>query len=122
MKRFLNLNDFGGKMILAIAIVGICIPLALYAVSLGLDSLGIHEPVLPYLIWGSLAVGAILLLGLIVLIVVEQIQDHLLYRMYLKTRGKRIRGPRNVAECPFCGNRNIREFELYCPVCGQKLL
>jgi hypothetical protein len=121
MKRYINSNDFGGKMILTIVIVGIGIPALVYAVSRGLEALGIRWPVLQSLFWGALAVGLTLSVGFIGLLVIEQIQDHLLYKRYLKTRGKRVRRDNNGSECPFCGCRNIREFEAFCPVCGQKL-
>lgn len=121
MKRFLNLNEFGGKALVAIAIVGVGIPGVLYMVSLTLDALGIHWPGMRFLIWGALGAGGLLLLGFLVLLIIEQIQDHVLYQMYLKSRGKRIRTAENLYECPYCGNRKIREFEHQCPVCGKIL-
>ncbi len=78
-------------------------------------------PALARLIHGSLIIGGALFALLLVLIIIEQIQDGLLYRMYRKSLGKRIRGTGNIAECPYCGNRNVQEFERVCRVCGKTL-
>jgi len=121
MKRYLNLNDFGGKIVLAIAILGIGIPALLWAISLALNALGIQWPALRFILLGALAGGGILFLGLLSLVIVEQIQDHLIYKMYINSRGKRIPSAQGWSECPFCGNRKIKDFENSCPICGRVL-
>ncbi len=121
MKRFLNLHDVGIKMISAIGVFVIGIPSVGYGLSILLGAWGIQWAVLKRLIFGSLLVGGVLFALLLALIIAEQIQDHLLYRMYRKSLGKRIRGRGNVLECPYCGNRNVQEFEHTCRVCGKML-
>jgi hypothetical protein len=121
MKRFLNLNDFGAKMILAIAILGIGIPALLGGISLVFDAMKIQCHALHLLMRDAIITGGVLLLVLLVLLIFEQIQDHLLYQKYLKERGKRIRGGPDGSECPFCGYRGLKEFEAYCPICGHKI-
>jgi predicted RNA-binding Zn-ribbon protein involved in translation (DUF1610 family) len=113
--------NLGGKAVAVIAILGVGIPGVLYELSLALDALGIHWPMMRFLVWGALGVGGLLFFGFVVLLMIEQIQDHLLYQMYLRSRGKRIRTAENLYECPYCGNRKIREFEHQCPVCGKSL-
>ena len=116
MKRFLNLNDLSLPILKAILIIGLGIPVGFYLSSRLLDLFGVHFPLLVQLIRVFLEIGALLLLLFFVLVVAELIQDHFLYKRYLRERGKQIQ-----TECPYCGNRQIRSFEHFCPVCGEKI-
>ncbi len=121
MKRILNLNTIAVKIVTAILVFAFGIPALLYGLSLVLGVLRVQLTFLTYAIWVSVGLGALLLLGFFVLIVLEQIQDELLYRNYQKGRGQRILGENGLGECPYCGFRGVREFERFCPGCGKTL-
>jgi len=116
MKRILNLNDFSLPALKVIAIISLGIPAALFLAAYLLDRAGLHLPLLERLIWVSFGIGGILILLFFLLVVLEQVQDHMLYKRYLQQRGQPAQG-----ECPFCGNRMLRSFEYFCPMCGQQL-
>jgi ribosomal protein S27E len=112
MKRILNLNDFSSPALIGILGIGLGLPAVITVVSrlLGLPALQGWARVLA-------EIGAGLLGLFFVLVIVEQIQDHLLYRRYLRERGQHVDG-----ECPYCGNRQIRSFDHFCGVCGKKIV
>lgn len=116
MKRILNLNDFSLPALKTILIIGLVLPAALLLSSTLLDQAGLHLPVLHQLIGVLFGMAVFLLLLFFGLVILEQIQDHFLYRRYLQERGRQIQG-----ECPFCGNRQLHPFEHFCSVCGEKI-
>jgi hypothetical protein len=126
MNRPLNLNDFSLKALGLIGILAVILPAALWALDFLLQLLfGIHWPWLALLRWGSFASGAMLLIIFLFLVILEQIQDHWLFRRYCAdlqhSRARRIPSSNGLAECPFCGNRQLHEYESACPVCGKDL-
>ena len=117
MKRILNLNSFSLPALVAIATTGAGVPVVLFLLSRLMQWLGRPEPILlVHLARVLAATGGILLLLFFALVILEQVQDHWLYRRYMHERGKQVE-----EECPFCGNRQLRSFERYCPVCGEKI-
>ncbi len=121
MKRILNSNAYGLKALLVIGFFLIVLPLMLYA---GSSRPGLSKDlvqVLLVLVKGSAAVGVILLAGFILLLAVELVQDRIIFRQYLKQRGKKKLVGGGLYECQFCGCRTVREFDTTCPVCGKRL-
>jgi hypothetical protein len=116
MKRFLNLNEISLPILMALFITGLGIPAGLYLSARLLEHFRLHWPLLDLLARVFIGIGAFLLLLFFLLVVVEQIQDHLLYRRYLRERGKQIQD-----ECPYCGIRQIHPFDYVCPVYGGEI-
>ena len=116
MKRILNLNESALPVLRAIFIVGLGLPLGLKLSAFLLARAGLPLPILDRLVPLFCGLGGMALGLFFMLVVVEQIQDHLLYQRYLQERGQALDG-----ECPFCGNRRIQAFQHFCPVCGKDL-
>ncbi len=121
MRRILNLNAAGGRFLLAIALLLGAIPALLWLCSLLLRATRLNTAIIPYLIKLSLILGGLVLVGFVILIVLEQVQDAYLHRVYLRGRGTRIRLTSGESECPYCGNRQVQEFDKRCQVCGKEL-
>ena len=121
MKRFLNSNAYGAKVLLIIGFFLIVLPVMFYAGStlpgLPMD----QEQVLLDLVKVSVSVGVILLAGFIILLVVELVQDKIIYRQYLNQRSKKQPVADGLYECQFCGCTKVHEFDVVCPVCGKSL-
>jgi hypothetical protein len=122
MKRVLNLNALGPTIAAACAVFGVLIPLILAVVSWLLDRIGVTHDILDTLLRVSLLVGGSLLLGLIVLVILEQIQDHYLDRQYQNSRHRKIKLTDDWYECQYCGHQKLRAGAQRCPVCGNRLI
>jgi len=116
MKRILNLNGISGSALVIIAMTGLVVPGALLLISRLFDRGGLHLPALEWLARFFWLAGGVLLVLFFVLVVLEHIQDAIIYRQYLQGRRQAVEG-----ECPFCGYRPVRAFEHSCPVCGETL-
>lgn len=121
MKRILNLNDFSVPALKAILLIGIGSPLIFLLTDWILNKFSFHLPALQWIAWNLVKAGGVLLAFFFVLVIVEQIQDHLLYRQYLQNRAHQTSENRSDHECPFCGNRQLHPFETFCPVCGEQI-
>jgi hypothetical protein len=121
MKRILNLNKPGAR-ILAIAalLIGLA-PVLLYASNLIVKTFGIDAAVFSTLIWVFVTAGGLLLAALLVLIVAEQVQDHLIDNDYQRRRGQKLRVTGIYFECQYCGNRKVNANDRQCSVCGREL-
>jgi hypothetical protein len=119
MKRVLNLNDFSAPALKAILLIGVGSPLIFLLTDRILSKFSFHLPALQWIAWNLVKAGGILLAFFFVLVIVEQIQDHLLYRQYLQNRAHQPSENQSDQECPFCGNRQLHPFETFCPVCGE---
>jgi len=89
LKRILNLNEFSGPAMAFIAVTGLAVPGALLLISRLFDRGGLHLPALEWLARFFLMTGGVLLVLFFVLVVLEHIQDEILYRRYLRERGNR---------------------------------
>jgi len=121
IRRYLNFNAPAGKILAAVAILIAGAPLLLYLIGRLLGIIGMPWPGAAQLIKGSVFLGLALLAVFMLLIVVEQIQDAVLFHLYRRNRRKRIQYSAEFAECPYCGNRRVRSFDRACPVCGKSL-
>ncbi|MEW5870506.1 MAG: hypothetical protein AB1894_14620 [Chloroflexota bacterium] len=119
MKRPLNLNQYGGK---AIAVI-----LAMLGLSAGLYLLSSGQPA-PAPLWQavrilarlSLILGVASLALFILLLLAEQIQDHLYDRVYRRQQGYKLPTSGEFFECQYCGSRQVRPGDARCPVCNQE--
>lgn len=119
--RVLNLNGPASKILTWIAIFLVAIPGLLYLVGLAYLPGSLHT-------WLSLAtrvswiIGGLLVGGFMLLIILEQIQDKLLADDYLKNRNRKLKIAAGRYECQYCGNRDVKESDKTCQVCGKGLL
>ena len=121
MKRILDLNDYGVTSLLVVGFFLIILPAAFYAGSLLLGSENAIAPIFLDLAKISALAGAFLLAAFVILLTLEQVQDRIIFRQYLKNRQKRQPTAEGLYECQFCGYRRVREFDAVCPVCGKSL-
>jgi hypothetical protein len=121
MKRKLDLNGVSGRFLGAIGLFGGLIPAALYLLGLAPAALGMERAPLVFFIKVSGLVAAGILAVFVVLIVIEQVQDALYHRAYLKGRGARLPAADGYFECPYCGNRRVGAQDRQCGVCGKAL-
>ena len=117
MHRILNLNNISSRVLAVIAFTGIVVPGLCWL----LQILGLDWPALGVLMRAGLWMGGALLVLFIALVLIEQIQDHLLYRAYQRGLSRRLQGKEGRSECPYCGNRALKDFETCCPICGKEL-
>lgn len=121
VKRPLNLNEPGVRILSIAGVLVVLIPLFLFAGSLGLKLFGFDAGIISTLIWVFVAAGGSLIAALLVLIVVEQVQDYRIDRNYQRDRGQKLRVTEIYFECQYCGNRKVKENDRQCPVCGKEL-
>lgn len=121
MRRILNLNQPAVIFVKLILLFIIAIPAVLYgAVLLAART----QPIQAFLLSAiriSFAVGILISVVLVILIAAEQIQDHYIDQSYQKKRGQKIQLPGGNYECQFCGNREVKEYDQICRVCGREL-
>jgi hypothetical protein len=122
MRLKLNLNRPGTKMIAAVGAFLCVIPTILYAVSLFLRLAQIDFGAIDRLIRFSVDIGFALGVILLVLLIVEQIQDHYLNVVYFRNRNRKVALSDGYYECQYCGNRKVGASSKYCLVCGKPLL
>ncbi len=121
MKRFLNLNELAPLAFKIIGIITVAIPGFMWLLYTGFEALGRRISILLSLARFFFLIGVGLLLIMLVLILAEQVQDHILFRQYDRSLKKRLPGSEGLSECPACGYRGLRPFEGSCPVCGKEL-
>ncbi len=121
MKRILNTNAYGMKVLLVIGFFLVVLPALFYAGSTFLDPSNVLSRMLLDLAKISAGVGACLLAAFLILLVVELVQDRTIFHQYLKNRSQKQLLANGLYECQFCGCRTVREFDATCPVCGKRL-
>ena len=121
MKRILNLNNYGVISLLVIVLFLIVLPAVFYTASLLLGPANSISAVLLTLVKASAMVGTFLLAVFTILLALEQVQDRIIFRQYLKNRSKRRPIADGLYECQFCGCRTVREFDAVCLACGKSL-
>lgn len=121
MKRVLNLNEPGAKLLSVAVALGVLMPVLLFACLPLLQLFGLNADAIWMSIWIFVTGGGVLAAVLLVLIVVEQIQDHLIDMAYQRNRGQKLRLTETYFECQFCGNRKVRAEDRQCLICGRKL-
>lgn len=120
MRRILNLNQPGARLVKIIVLLVGAIPALLYSISLFLTK----ESIISFLLTAikvSFAAGIFVCIALLTLIVAEQIQDHYIDVQYQKNRNQKLPLADGNYECQYCGNRNVKENDNTCAVCGREL-
>ena len=120
MRRFLNLNQLSTIFLKLIGFFVVLVPVVLYVILLAWSEPGTITTLLLSLMKASFAVGALIFVVFLVLIVVEQIQDHDYDVRYQKQRSQKVLLANGYYECQYCGNRKVREAEKSCSVCGKE--
>jgi hypothetical protein len=118
MKHKLNLNEPGSKLS-GIAVILVVASMPLYGLAWMLERFGLRVAWLNGLAGFLAGAGAILLLVLAVLLVVEALQDRAMDVSYRKQRSRRLPVGNGYYECQFCGSRRVHEEDRVCPVCGR---
>ncbi len=119
-RRLLNLNQPGTMFLKAIGFFIVLLPAVLYAIVMAWSGTGILAALLWSMIKVSFLLGVLVLFVFLVLIVVEQIQDHFYDARYQKQQSQKVLLPDGYYECQYCGNRKVREAEKSCSVCGKE--
>jgi uncharacterized membrane protein YqjE len=120
MRRFLNLNQPSMIFLKVIGFFLVLLPAVLYIIELAWSRTGIITTRLLSMIKVSFATGAFLSIVFLVLIVVEQIQDHYYDVRYQKQRSQKVLLANGFYECQYCGNQKVREDDKSCNVCGKE--
>ncbi len=116
----INSNGYGGRILAAIGICVLVLPIGCLLVAGGLDRLGIKSSVPILLMRISLTVGAVLAGLFVLLLVIELLQDRALNRYYVKNKKHKVQLTGGDYECQYCGARNIRATDKQCPFCGTE--
>lgn len=119
MRRFLNLNQVSTIFLKVTGFFGLLLPAVLYVIVLAWTGTGMIKNLLVSMIRVSFIVGASVFLVFLVLIVVEQIQDHAYDARYRKQQGQKVLAD-GYYECQYCGNQKVRENDKSCHVCGKE--
>jgi hypothetical protein len=120
MRRILNLNQPGAVFLKIIGLLFAVIPAGLSCALLLFNNAEVAGT-LHNLIRISFALGALALVILVMLIIMEQVQDHYLDVQYHKRRDHKLPLADGKYECQYCGNRAVREIDKTCSVCGRQL-
>jgi len=98
----------------------VLLPAVLYSIVLVWNGAGTVTDLLMSMIKTSFVVGAFVFIIFLVLIVVEQIQDHYYDVRYQKQRSQKVLLADGFYECQYCGNQKVRENDKSCHVCGKE--
>ncbi len=121
MRTKLNLNEPSSKILTMIGLFLVAIPVVFTVGGFLLSAANVPVNLLNDLRNGSVAAGLILAAGFVILIVVEQIQDHLIDAAYQRNRNRKLPLPAGGFECQYCGSQKVRALDKCCPVCGHLL-
>ncbi len=118
----LNSIWYGPQILALVGLLIIVVPSILYLVCSVLGFLGLPSGTLWLAIEISLTAGVVLLVLFTLLLAFELIQDHQRDKQIASTRNRKLKISDEFYECQFCGNRQIRQSDKRCSVCGQALI
>jgi hypothetical protein len=121
MQRKLNLNELSGKVLVAVGVLLVAIPLILFAALLLLQAVGVPAATFRMLIGLSFSLGILLAATFGVLAIAEQVQDHRYAQNYGRQKDRKIKLANGCYECQHCGNRQVGASDRFCQVCGKGL-
>lgn len=107
-------------MKLIVLFVGI-IPVVSYSILLLSKESEAQSVLLHRLIRVSFSIGAFIFVVFLILIIVEQIQDHWIDIQYQKHQNHKLPLANGSYECQFCGNQKLKENDKTCWMCGKAL-
>ena len=122
MRRLLDLNQPGTTFVKVIGFFLVLLPAVLYGIVLIWSGTGIIRTLLLKFIKVSLMAGAFVWIVFLLLIVVEQIQDHYFDAHYQKQRDQKVPLADGYYECQYCGNQRVLENDRACNVCGKEFV
>jgi hypothetical protein len=122
MRRLLNLNQPSMMFVKVIGFFMVLIPAVLYGIVLLGSKTEILRTFLLSMIKVSLGVGGFVFVVFLILIVVEQIQDHYFDAQYQKQRSQKVLLANGYYECQYCGNPRVLENDKTCNVCGKEFV
>lgn len=120
MRRLLNLNQSSMLFMKVIGFLMVLFPAILYGIILIWDETIIIKTLFLSMIKVSFGLGAFVSIVFLVLVVVEQIQDHYFDAWYQKQRNQKVSLANGYYECQYCGNQKVRENDKICNVCGKE--
>lgn len=120
MRRYLNLNQPGTIFLKIIGFFVVLLPAVLYGIVLAYGRAGIISTLLLSMIKVSFVAGAFVFIVFLVLLVVEQIQDHYYDVRYQKQRSQKVLLANGYYECQYCGNQKVRQNDQSCNLCGKE--
>lgn len=120
MRRYLDLNQPSAVFLKLIGLLVAIIPAVLYGFLRLCSGTGTIGTFLLSLMKSSFAAGVSVLIVFLILIAVEQVQDHYFDILYKKQLGKKILLVNGSYECQYCGNRRVQEKDKTCEVCGKE--
>jgi hypothetical protein len=119
MRRILNLNQSGFLFVKLIGLFSVAIPAVLYGLSFLLS--GAIVSILLKMTKVSFGIALLIFVVFLVLLIVEQIQDHFIDVQYQKNQSHKLPLSDGSYECQYCGNRNVKKNDKTCGVCGRVL-
>jgi uncharacterized paraquat-inducible protein A len=120
MRRLLNLNQPSTMFLKVIVFFVVLLPAILYSIVLVWNETGTITTLLLSMINVSMGVGACVFIIFLILIVIEQIQDHYYDVRYQKQRSQKVVLANGHYECQYCGNQKVQENDKSCNVCGRE--
>jgi len=120
MRRLLNLNPSSIVFVKVIGFLIVILPAVLYGILLLGGRVGILRTILLSTIRVSFVAGTFVLVVFLVLIGVEQVQDHYFDAQYQKQRSQKILLANGYYECQYCGNQRVQQNHKTCEVCGKE--
>jgi len=120
MKHKLNLNGPGSRL-LGTAMLMIGFSILIHGLAWLLERFSLRVAWLKSLALIWTVAGAILLLVLAVLLVIEALQDRAMDMSYRKQRSHPMPIGNGYYECQYCGNRMVHKGDRICSVCDREL-
>lgn len=114
MKK-INSNKYGGTVIGFGLILLVPIPL-IFKMLVIISKLKLFE----LYEWISFMIGILILLLFTIWLFIEFLQDNYWNQYYANHKNERLKLSNGGYECQSCGNRNIKENDKNCNVCGMK--
>lgn len=110
MKK-INSIGYGGKVILCGIILFVILPSIL-------SFIPTHGKLIPLISNLSKVIGAILLIGFTIVLLIELHQDKKIDKQYEKVKYKKIQISKDQYECQACGYCKVNDKDKFCKVCG----
>jgi uncharacterized paraquat-inducible protein A len=114
MKK-INSNKYGGT------VIGIGLIMAFVIPTIAKIILTIYRKLyLKLILWISFFIGILILFLFSIWLLIEFHQDKYWNHYYLNRKNEKLKLKNSVYECQSCGNRNVKEADKNCSVCGLK--
>jgi len=88
--------------------------------SLSLLNQFLQNKLMTYVSYASILIGLTILFSLFFILIIELNQDKKMNKYFQNHKKTKINLNNGRLECGYCGNRDIRESDTGCTVCGNK--